>query len=96
MSEDDLLAYVVERAGWKGWLVYHIRDSRAGIVQGHVGFPDLVLSRRGRVIFAELKSMGRNAEVDQQIWLSDLAKNPGVEVYLWRPKDLTTIDKTLE
>ena len=47
MTEDELLTAIVRAAHLHGWLVYHIRNSKAGVVQGDPGFPDLVLARNG-------------------------------------------------
>ena len=57
---------------------------------GAKGLPDLIMARRGRVIFAELKSTKGKVRPDQQMWLDELtARVPDVthEVYTWRPAD---------
>ena len=64
-------------------------------VQGDVGFPDLVLARQGRLIFAELKREGRKPTPPQQGWLEVLATCAGVEVYLWTPADWGEIVRIL-
>jgi len=56
MTEDELLAAILDAAKYLGWRAYHVRNSKAGIIQGDAGFPDLVLARKGRVLFVELKS----------------------------------------
>ena len=53
MSEDVFQRQVEELAESLGWKVYHTHDSR----RSHRGWPDLVLGRRGRVLFRELKTM---------------------------------------
>ncbi len=74
-----------------GWLVFHDEDSR----KNRPGFPDLVMAREGRTIFAELKSQRGRVRPEQQRWLDELAKAPGIEVYLWRPSDLDSIIQML-
>ena len=75
-----------------GWFVYHDYDSR----RSSPGFPDLTMvSKDGRIIFAELKSQKGRVKKEQQAWLDRLGENSGVEAYLWRPSDLDFIYKTL-
>jgi hypothetical protein len=91
VSEKELLGLVTDIAEAGRWLVYHTYDSR----RSQRGFPDLVMTRDGRVIFAELKSQKGRVRPEQQHWLDELNKVAGVEVYLWRPSDSDTIEKTL-
>jgi hypothetical protein len=72
------------------WQVYHTRDSRGS----DPGFPDLVLVRQPRIIFAELKSAGGRMSAHQKLWLAALLGCP-VEVYLWRPADRPDIEMIL-
>jgi hypothetical protein len=81
VAERDFQAAVVELARLSGWRCYHTYDSRRS---AH-GFPDLVLVRDGRLLFAELKSERGRVTADQRAWLSLLEGCPGVEVYVWRP-----------
>ena len=87
-----------EIAGWE--LIYHTHDSQ----RSDPGFPDLVLVRGDRIIFAELKydrgyedwdtRRKRKAAVtaDQKRWINGLAKVPGIEVYIWRyPADVNRL-----
>ena len=86
---------VIEAATRLGWRHYHAHDPR----RDKAGFPDLVMVRRGRLIFAELKrdaKAKRNEVSDaQQQWIWDLevceentsySKAP-VRVFLWCPDD---------
>lgn len=87
MSENDLLRCVLDLAKVYGWRTFHARPAMTAKgyrtpVQGDgKGFPDLVLAREGRVIFAELKVDGGHPTADQVRWLIALAG------YLWRPAD---------
>jgi hypothetical protein len=93
MTEAELLANVVKAARWRGWWAYHTHDSR----RSESGFPDLVLVRKGRLIFAELKSAIGKASQAQAAWLTELYGIETVETYLWRPSDWLTgrIDEVL-
>ena len=91
VSETAFLRSVISIAEDGGWLVYHTYDSR----RSRAGFPDLVMTRAGRTIFAELKSQKGRVKEPQQGWLDELSKTVGVEVYLWRPSDLDDIVKQL-
>lgn len=86
MKEEALLTLVMHMAKLSGWRRYHVRNSKAGIVQGEVGFPDLVLVRGSRVIFAELKREKGRTEPEQVAWLEALLL-AGLEIYVWRPSD---------
>lgn len=91
MRESEFQATVVELATWLRWRMYHTHDSR----RSHAGFPDLVLVRAPRVIFAELKSEKGIVRPEQRNWLGTLQACPGVETYLWRPSDMGTIEEVL-
>lgn len=90
-SERELLDAVVELAKLLGWRVAHQRPARrldgrwTTAIQGHPGFPDLVLLRPPRLIFAELKAISGRVDFEQATWLNGLNNVPGVEQYLWRP-----------
>lgn len=86
IAEKDLQAAVVELAQYCGWKPYHTFDSR----RSDPGFPDLVLVRRERLIFAELKSQTGNLTLPQMQWISALMKleaptDAAVQCFVWRP-----------
>jgi len=91
MSEEELAAQVIELAKANGWLVVRFPTWRATCAT--LGFPDLVLARKGRKIFAELKREGKDPTDAQQAWLSEL----GHGCYVWRPSSWLdgTIDEIL-
>jgi hypothetical protein len=83
MTEAQLQRTIVEAAQLLGWLVYHTYDSR----RSHKGFPDLVLAREGRVIFAELKTAKGKVTGDQEQWLKRLQWTV-TQAMVVRPGDL--------
>lgn len=91
VSEKDFMADVVELATWTGWRNYHTHDSR----RSNPGFPDIVLVRDGRLIFAELKSEKGKPTPAQRAWLGELRRCPGVEAYVWCPSDWPTLEAVL-
>ena len=99
--ERDFQRAVVDLARLCGWRVHHTRPAltRTGAwrtpIMGDAGFPDLVLCRGGRVIFAELKRAGNRPTAEQQAWLNALQQCAGVEVYLWTPADWDAITAVL-
>lgn len=107
MTEAEFQRNVIQLAGIFGWHVAHFRPARTKhgwrtAMAGDPGYPDLTLARRGRVITAELKSDTGKVTPDQQAWLDALAGNPaavreapGIEVYVWRPRDIDEISKVL-
>jgi hypothetical protein len=94
ISEDTLLSDIMHEAHRTGWLVYHIRNSKRGVTQGDLGFPDLVLARSPRVIFAELKRQGQHLSPVQLMWVAGLEDAP-VETYVWQPGDWDEIIRIL-
>ncbi len=102
ITERGFQRAVVATARLFGWRVHHTRPAlnQRGRwltpVQGDVGFPDLVMARQGRVIFAELKQEGKRPSPHQRAWLDTLATCAGVEVYLWTPADWKQILEVLK
>ena len=84
IKEDDLLTYVIENARWLRWKIHHIRNSKEGVVQGDVGFPDVIIGRSGRLIASELKTETGKLTDGQAAWM-DVFLKAGVEYYIWRP-----------
>lgn len=89
LSEQAFQKQVLDLAKLCGWLVAHFRPAWTGkgwrtpVQADGAGFPDLVLVKPPRLIFAELKAQGRKTTPDQDKWLDILRTVPGVEVYLW-------------
>lgn len=88
MAEADLQSRVERLARELGWLIYHTHDSR----RSQAGFPDLVLVRRGRLVWRELKTMKGKVTPEQQEWLDALTV-ANADVGVWRPIDL--LDETI-
>ena len=91
VTEAELQANVLELAGRLGWLSYHTHDSR----RSAAGFPDLVLVRGDRLVFAELKRERRYPTPAQRHWLAALAAVTTVSAHLWRPSDWPAIEEEL-
>ena len=90
-TEEGFQAAVMELATLYGWTVYHTWDSR----RSGKGFPDLVLGRRGQVIFAELKTAKGTLTSEQLAWIEILTTVPGIEVHVWRPAQFGEIERAL-
>ena len=75
------------------WRYYHTWRS----IHSPAGFPDCVMVRRERIVFAELKSEKGVVSSKQQEWLDALGNvgNKDVQVYLWRPDDFNRIVEVL-
>ena len=86
LSEKDFQRQVIELAELNGFLVYHTHDSR----KSAKGFPDLVMARTERVVFAELKTEKGLVSREQWLWLAALPN-----AYVWRPSDWDSIVKVL-
>lgn len=92
ITEKKFMAQVIEVASWYSWISYHTHDSR----RSEPGFPDLVLVRPPSVLFVELKTDTGRTTPTQKTWIKALEQCPGVEVYLWRPRDFEAIVLRLE
>lgn len=71
MTEAQLAANIAATATRLGWLRYHTHDSR----RSPSGFPDEVLARGPRIIFAELKRQRGKLSTTQQAWRDRLELN---------------------
>lgn len=89
VTEKAFMAQVVALAKLRGWMVYHSHDSR----QCEPGFPDLVMVRGERLIFAELKRDGERPTEAQRVWMLALGK--AADCRLWRPLDWELIEREL-
>jgi VRR-NUC domain-containing protein len=92
MRETDWTRTVIDTAMLHGWRVSHSRPARTAQgwrtpVQGHIGAPDLLLARAGRVLCVELKSDRGRLRPDQRVWLDHLGEHGRI----WRPADLDTV-----
>lgn len=101
LTERDFQDQVIAMAIMYGWKAYHVRPGRTSSgawmthIQGHAGFPDLVLAHRDRgTIFAELKTENGRLDPAQHDWL-EVLNAAGNEVYVWRPKDFHFITQRL-
>ena len=100
-SERQFQDKVIAMAIMYGWKAHHVRpgmNSRGAWmthVQGHIGFPDLVLAHPDRgLIFAELKADRGRLSPEQADWLQYLTAT-GAEAYCWRPRDFHFITQRL-
>lgn len=86
ISEKDFQSALLDIARVLGYRAYHTHDSR----RSEPGFPDIVLVRGSRLIFAELKTDTGRTTTEQDGWLSAL-QGTSAEVYVWRPKQMQDI-----
>jgi hypothetical protein len=99
-SETDLQRVAMRYARDHGWRRHHslparVKDAWVTPLQGEPGLPDLLLVRRGRLVIAELKRERGQTSDEQDIWLRLLGEVPGVETYVWRPRDWPTMKAVL-
>lgn len=92
INEDAFQAQVIQLATVLGWRhIYHTHDSR----RSQAGFPDLVMIRDRRILYAELKSERGRVSEAQVEWL-DALNQTGSEWYVWRPHNWDQIVKALK
>ncbi len=105
VSEKDFQTTVIGLARVYGFRVAHFRKVRVQrkdksvywetpVAADGKGFPDLVLAKPGRVIFAELKAGKNTTSIEQRIWI-DTLKLGGVDVFEWRPEQMDEIEREL-
>jgi hypothetical protein len=99
IEEAEFQAQIVDLARLCGWRIHHTRAARTNRgwrtpITGDPGFPDLVLCRGRRIVFAELKSATGRLSKDQQRWLVSL-RACGIDVKVWRPCDMDEVIETL-
>jgi hypothetical protein len=103
ITEAGWQAQVQQLATGYGWRWWHAPDNRPITTAGgrryvqavRAGFPDLVLVRGHRLVFAELKRETGTTSPEQDEWLSALRDTGRAEVYVWRPRDLEHIRAVL-
>lgn len=99
-TEAGFTKAVLDLAKMHRWRAMHQRPAMTSkgwrtAISGDAGFPDLVLVRGTRLIFAELK-VGKNKPTTEQFeWLARLM-GAGAECYVWRPEQWDEIAAKLE
>lgn len=90
ITEKQFQAHVVQYAKLMGWWVYHTYNSQ----RSEPGFPDLVLIRAPRLIYAELKTEKGKLSLPQELVITRL-RGCNVDVRVWRPSDWNEIERVL-
>ncbi len=90
LTEAQWMRQFRELAQTLGWTFYHPWLSRFS----PRGFPDCVICRPPRLIFAELKTDTGRLTPDQERWI-EMLRACGQEAYVWRPRDWDDIVRTL-
>lgn len=104
-TERAFMGQVVRYARLMGWRVFHDeatntarRCSACGAVRrtprNPAGLPDLILVRRPRLVWAELKSARGRVTPDQRAWIEEL-RACGQDARIWRPDDWPEIERVL-
>ncbi len=100
LTELDFQHQVTALAELRNWEWFHVRAGRTldswrtpGSGTMAKGWPDLVLARGSRIIFAELKRDGGKPTADQRRVLDVLGK--AAEAYVLTPKDWDFIEREL-
>lgn len=91
-NETELQRVVMAYAKDHGWMVHHATRARVKDgkwmtpVWGHPGYPDLSMTRGGRLVIAEVKTKAGTVSAEQWSWLNRLGEVDGIEVVVWRPE----------
>ena len=103
-NEREFHSWLVKQAREQGWHIAQFRPART-IVDGETswrtpvgadgkGYPDFTLVRE-RIFWAELKGERGTLSPAQKVWIEKL-RQAGGEVYVWKPRDLNEILRTLQ
>lgn len=96
MTEKEFQSWLVDLAHLYKWKTMHILRPKGT----EAGWPDLVLIKAPRLIFAELKTMKGKATAAQTWWGNALvevaAANSTIEYHLWRPSDRDEIERVVK
>ncbi len=101
MNEAEWQSQVIDLARLYGWTCAHFRPAktekgwRTPVQADGKGFPDLVLVRKGDLIFAELKAEKGRLSPEQTDWLEQLGQVEGIDTYLWRPSHFDAVNERL-
>lgn len=104
-SERAFQGQVIAYARLMGWTIHHDNATNAPrrcgscgsvrrLPRNAPGLPDLILVRRPRVVWAELKSERGRLTDDQRAWIEEL-RACGQETYIWRPSDFREVERVL-
>jgi len=55
----------------------------------------LYIYYRNNITMAKMIEQSAEGTPEQEAWLADLARVPGVETYLWRPRDAESIREVI-
>jgi hypothetical protein len=86
VTEAQFQQAVTDLCDWYGLRWHHEVDSR----KSKRGFPDLVITGPGGLVFVELKTQKGKVTPEQREWLLAL-RAAGVRAYVWRPSDMPEI-----
>ena len=89
-TEAQFQRTVTDYAEKQGWLCVHF----PAMLANPSGWPDLILIRGRRTIFAELKREGGKLGPKQEETIGSL-RHVGAEAYVWFPSDWPAIEAAL-
>ena len=107
VSEKEWTKTVIDLAHAYKWRVAHFRPAltkkgwRTPVQADGAGFPDLVLVRGDRLIFAELKTGKGKVTPEQWDWYIALCsvayrREANIQAEIWRPRDFDEVQGILK
>ena len=105
VTEKRFQSQVLAYAAMMGWSAWHDNATNAprrcsgcgqtrSLPRNTAGLPDLVLIRRPRVVWAELKAERGRLRPAQKAWIEEL-RACGQAVYVWRPSSWEEVERVL-
>lgn len=80
MTEAQIQSRIKERMKGRGWLVVKLLQTTMN------GIPDLMAIKKGRVVFIEVKAVGKSPGL-LQVLRHEMLRDAGVEVFVTDNKD---------
>lgn len=91
LTEKAFQQQIIDLAKLRGWLVYHVFDSR----RSNPGFPDLILIRGDTLQAFEVKTEKGRVSADQEAWLDAFGGVVVIDAEVVRPSDWDYIERVL-
>ena len=101
MTEAQFQQQIIDLGHLYGWRIAHFRPAltskgyKTPVSADGKGFPDLVMVKRARLIFAEVKSDTGKLSPEQKDWITALTCSMRCECYIWKPENWDEIVEIL-
>lgn len=102
ISERDFQRALWAYAEDRGWKCHYMYKSAQRLQNGKYrglgtpGWPDVIAVRGESMLAIECKAERGRATAEQKKWLDTLKNVPGVETFIWKPRDAAEVIERLK